>query len=195
MPNTIDIIERNMLAIPKTGMTTAALNAIRRLAAFANPDFYRAQAMRQPVYNKPRIIYRGEETEDTILLPRGCKDQLASLLSSAGAYVTYSDKRNVGNPIRVKFTGTLQPQQSTAAQSLLAHDNGILLAPTGFGKTVIAANLIAERKTSTLIVLRSSALLNQWKERLEQFLDIDMTLPPKLTKTGRISRKQPSIIG
>nr|WP_239512407.1 DEAD/DEAH box helicase family protein [Bifidobacterium aerophilum] len=151
--------------------------------------------MRQPVYNKPRIIYRGEETEDTIFLPRGCKEPLTSLLSSAGASVTYSDKRNAGNPIRVKFTGTLQPRQNAAARSLLAHDNGILVAPTGFGKTVVAANLIAERKTSTLIVLRSSSLLDQWKERLSQFLDIDMTLPPKLTKTGRISRKQPNIIG
>ncbi|WP_420804976.1 TOTE conflict system archaeo-eukaryotic primase domain-containing protein [Bifidobacterium biavatii] len=195
VPETIDIIERNMLVIPKTGMTAVALNAIRRLAAFANPDFYRAQAMRQPVYNKPRIIYRGEETEDTILLPRGCKEPLTSLLSSAGASVAYLDKRSVGTPIRVKFTGALRPQQSTAARSLLACDNGILVAPTGFGKTVIAANLIAERKTSTLIVLRSSALLDQWKEQLGQFLSIDMSLPPKLTKTGRISRKQPSIIG
>ncbi len=48
-----------MLEISKTNLTPLAQNAVRRLATFANPDFYRAQAMRQPVYNKPRIIYCG----------------------------------------------------------------------------------------------------------------------------------------
>ena len=195
VPETVHIVERNMLVIPKNGMTAPARNAIRRLAAFANPDFYRAQAMRQPVYNKPRIIYRGEETDAAILLPRGCKEPLTTLLSKAGATVTYTEERNAGKRIRAQFTGTLNKQQISAAQALLAHDNGILIAPTGFGKTVIAADLIAKRKTSTLIVLRLSALLSQWRERLEQFLDITATLPPRLTKTGRISRRQRSIIG
>lgn len=195
VPKTITIIERNMLVIPKTGMTAHALNTIRRLAAFANPDFYRAQAMRQPVYNKPRIIHRSEETTDDILLPRGCKEPLNALLSATGTTVTYKDERNTGKPIQATFTGQLNQQQAIAAKAMLDHDDGILIAPTGFGKTVIAADLIAERRTSTLVIVRSSALLNQWKERLGQFLDIKATLPPRLTKTGRISRKQRSIIG
>lgn len=195
VPKAITIIERNMLIIPKTGMTAHALNAIRRLAAFVNPDFYRAQAMRQPVYNKPRIIHRSEETMDDILLPRGCKESLNALLDATGTTVTYKDKRNTGKPIQATFTGQLNKQQTIAAKAMLDHDDGVLIAPTGFGKTVIAADLIAEHRTSTLIIVRSSALLNQWKERLGQFLDIKATLPPRLTATGRISRKQRSIIG
>lgn len=195
VPSTVTIIERNMLAVPKTGMSASALNAIRRLAAFANPDFYRAQAMRQPVYNKPRIIYRAEETDDTILLPRGCNEQLSALLSAVGTTITYKDERNAGSHINVTFTGKLTKSQQLAATALLAHDNGILIAPTGFGKTVIAANIIAEHKTNTLIILRSSTLVNQWRERLEQFLNITATLPTLLTKTGRISRRQRNVIG
>ncbi|KFI97453.1 type III restriction endonuclease [Bifidobacterium stellenboschense] len=194
-PRSVTIIECSMLVIPKDGMTQAALNAIRRLAAFANPDFYRAQAMRQPIYDKPRIIYRGEETDDNILLPRGCKESLTSLLSRTGTVVSYRNERNPGERIQVEFTGTLRERQNIAAQNLLAHDDGILTAPTGFGKTVIAANLIAERKTNALIILRSSALLEQWRERLEQFLDITATLPPLLTRTGRVSRRKRHIIG
>ncbi|WP_346427759.1 DEAD/DEAH box helicase family protein [Bifidobacterium sp. CP2] len=195
MPRTVTVIERGMLSVPKDGMTAAALNAIRRLAAFSNPDFYRAQAMRQPIYNKPRIIYRGEETDKAILLPRGCKESLDSLLDRIGTTADYRNERNPGKRIQVEFAGTLHERQNAAAQNLLAHDDGILIAPTGFGKTVIAAYLIAERKTNTLIVLRSSALLEQWRERLGQFLDITATLPPLLTATGRVSRRKRHVIG
>ncbi|WP_420838169.1 TOTE conflict system archaeo-eukaryotic primase domain-containing protein [Bifidobacterium santillanense] len=195
LPRSVTIVERGMLSVPKDGMTPAALNAIRRLAAFSNPDFYRAQAMRQPIYNKPRIIYRGEETDETLLLPRGCKEALTALLDRVGATVDYHNERNPGERIRVEFTGTLRERQNVAARSMLAHDDGILIAPTGFGKTVIAADLIAERKTNTLIILRSSALLEQWRERLGQFLDITAALPPLLTATGRVSRRKRHVIG
>ena len=195
VPQTITIIERNMLVIPKAGMTAHTLNAIRRLAAFANPDFYRAQAMRQPVYDKPRIIHRSEDTNDEILLPRGCKEPLNALLSETGTAITYKDERNTGKPIHATFNGQLDEQQAIATKTMLDHDDGILIAPTGFGKTVIAADLISEHRTSTLIILRSSALLSQWKERLGQFLNITDPLPPRLTPTGRISRKQRNVIG
>lgn len=109
-----------MLVIPKDGMTQAALNVIRQLAAFANPDFYRAQAMRQPIYDKPRIIYRGEETDDIILLPRGCKESLTSLLSRTGTVVSYRNEHNPDERIQVEFTGTLLERQNVAAQNLLA---------------------------------------------------------------------------
>ena len=144
--------------------------------------------MRQPIYDKPRIIYRGEETDDIILLPRGCKESLTSLLSRTGTVVSYRNEHNPDERIQVEFTGTLLERQNVAAQNLLAHADGVLIAPTGFGKTVIAADLIAERKTNTLIILRSSALL-------EQFLDITAALPPLPTGTGRVSRRKRHIIG
>lgn len=188
VPETITIIERSMLEISKTNLTPLAQNAVRRLAAFANPD--RAQAMRQPVYNKPRIIYCGEETVDSILLPRGCRESVAALLTDAGCTVTFDDERNQGKRIRVKFIGSLRAPQSEAAKTMLEYDDGILVAPTGFGKTVIAADLIAKRKTNTLIIIRSSSLMEQWRDRLEQFLTVKAKLPPLLTPTGRIIRRQ-----
>ena len=76
----------------------------------------------------------------------------------------------------------------------MKYDNGILQAATAFGKTVVCSAMIAEKKVNTLIILEASALLDQWKAALEQFLDIDEPFPEYQTKTGRI-RVRKSLIG
>lgn len=55
---------------------------------------------------------------------------------------------------------------------MLAQDIGVLHATTAFGKTVVAAALIAKRKTSALVLVHRADLLRQWQERLVQFLGI-----------------------
>jgi superfamily II DNA or RNA helicase/very-short-patch-repair endonuclease len=96
--------------------------------------------------------------------------------------------RFAGHPLNVEFHGKLQPEQETAAMDMLAHDTGVLAATTAFGKTVVAAWLIAKRGVNTLVLVHRRQLLEQWVERLSAFLD----LPPK--SIGRIGggRKKPS---
>ena len=79
-------------------------------------------------------------------------------------------------------------------EEMMKYDNGILQAATAFGKTVVCSAMIAEKKVNTLIILESSALLEQWKDALDKFLDIDEKLPEYKTKTGRI-RVRKSLIG
>jgi hypothetical protein len=117
-----------------------------------NPEFYRAQAMRMPTHNKPRIICCADETPEYLCLPRGCEADLQILLGEAGVEIAWSDKSQLGRHIAVGFTGELREDQELAAQAMLKHDCGVLSAATAFGKTVIAARLIAERKTNTLIM-------------------------------------------
>jgi superfamily II DNA or RNA helicase len=54
---------------------------------------------------------------------------------------------------------------------VLRHDEGIICAPTAFGKTVVGAALIAARKVNTLVLVHRQQLLDQWRERLAAFLD------------------------
>jgi len=56
--------------------------------------------------------------------------------------------------------------------ALLAADCGILCAPTGFGKTVVAARVIGARRVNTLILVHRQILVDQWRERLTAFLDL-----------------------
>lgn len=168
-------------------------NQLLRLAAFRNPDFYKSQAMRLPIYDKPRIICAAEERDGYLAIPRCCEADLIELLENAGASYEIEDKTFGGNEIRVGFNGELRPEQIPAAEALLAHNNGVLSATTAFGKTVIAAYLIGQRKINTLVLVHTQALLNQWKKALSEFLEINETLPELPKKRGR--KKERSMIG
>jgi superfamily II DNA or RNA helicase len=192
-PKEVKLVKANMIYIEKSGISQKALNALKRLAAFKNPEFYKAQAMRMPTYNKPRIISCADETLDYICLPRGCESDVISVLAGAGVETTWSDNTNPGRHIKVEFIGTLREEQPLAAEEMLKYEGGVLAATTAFGKTVIAAKLIAERKVNTLILVHRQQLLSQWAAKLTEFLKIDEELPALEKKRGR--KKQQSLIG
>ena len=178
----------NLLYVDKTGFSQGSLNAVKRLAAFKNPEFYKKQAMRLPVYNTPRVFDCSYEDLDFLGIPRGCVDALTDLLEAYGIPYFLEDQRQAGRTIDVSFNGTLRPEQVPAADALLEHDIGVLSATTAFGKTVVGAYLIGERRVNTLILVHSSALLEQWKTSLEQFLDIREPLPEQPKRRGRKKR-------
>jgi superfamily II DNA or RNA helicase len=184
-PKTLTIIEANRLYISKKDVSQRALNRIKRLAAFPNPQFYKAQKIRMSTYGIPQIIYSLDETADYIGIPRGCRPSLIRLLDDSNVNYLFEDKRNKGKKIKVNFNGTLREEQQSAADALLQHENGVLSVPTAFGKTVIGASLIAQRKCNTLILVHLQTLFNQWKKSLEQFLEIDEVLPETEKKRGR----------
>lgn len=192
-PHNLTIIEANRLYISKEGITPRALNRIKRLAAFQNPLFYKTQKMRMSTYGIPRIIYSLEETDGYVGIPRGCHTALTHLLDKSNVEYTFDDKRNEGRPININFKGSLREEQQSAASALLQHENGILSVPTAFGKTVIGASLIANRKCNTLVLVHLQTLYDQWKKSLEQFLEINESLPEQEKKRGR--KKVRSIIG
>lgn len=167
----LEIVFSDKLYIPKATLPAALRNRIVHLAAFQNPEFYKAQAMRLPTYDKPRVIACAEAHPGHIALPRGCLDELKKLLRKHRVRYRLKDLRVAGDGLRVSFVGTLRPDQITAAKALLPHDTGILAATTAFGKTVLAAWLIAERGVNTLVLVHRQQLMTQWVERLSQFLD------------------------
>ena len=188
LPDTLELILADQLYIAKERLPPGLRNRLLRQAAFQNPEFYKAQAMRLPTYEKPRIIACAEDHLDHLALPRGCLDDVQNLLDDLHVKIVVHDRRFAGTPLNVTFRGQLRPEQEVAAQAMLLHDTGVLSATTAFGKTVIAAWLIAQRGVNTLVLVHRRQLLEQWVERLATFLD----LPPKAI--GRIGdgRRKPS---
>jgi len=172
LPRTLEVVLGNEIYVAKEALVPALRNRLLRLAAFQNPEFYKAQAMRLPTYDKPRIVACAEDHPQYIGLPRGCLDDLVELLSDLKIAPVVRDERFAGQSLGAVFRGELRPEQKIAADAMLTHETGVLSATTAFGKTVIAAWLIAQRGVNTLVLVHRRQLLDQWVERLSAFLDL-----------------------
>lgn len=159
--------------IDTTQLTPATLTTFKHAASMANPKFYELQRLRKSTWDTPRFIRAYDITlDDQLILPRAMRHVIDKMVQPAGAKLDVTDNRNPGSEIDVSFTGELQPAQSAAVSAILAHDDGILVAPPGSGKTVIACAAIAERATSALILVDRKALAEQWRSRIKDLLGL-----------------------
>lgn len=172
MPKSLTVTLANLIYFEKAQLPQVLANRLIRLAAFQNPEFYKAQAMRISVWGKPRVVGNAENYPQHIALPRGCLDAALDLLRDNGIACDLRDERFGGDPIDVAFAGTLRLDQEAAVAGMLHHDTGVLCAPTAFGKTVTAAAMIARRGVNTLVLVHRTELLKQWQERLQAFLGV-----------------------
>lgn len=186
IPRSLELVMGNEIYIAKNGLAPGLRNRLLRLAAFQNPEFYKAQAMRLPTYDKPRIIACAEEYPGHIGLPRGCIEDVQQLLWDLSITPVVRDQRCHGQSLNLIFQGTLRPEQKAAADVMLEHETGVLAATTAFGKTVVAAWLIAQRGVNTLVLVHRRQLLDQWVERLSAFLNVE---PRTIGRIGGGRRK------
>lgn len=175
------------IKVSKDGLSSKGLLQLRKLASYGNPEFYAKQAMRQSTYGIPRVTAVYDEDDGSINLPRGIESELLDLLEKNDINYIVKDIRYEGKQLEIKFDGQLTDRQDKAFQELVLYNEGVLSATTGFGKTVIGARIIAEKRRPTLILVHTKELARQWKERLEQFLQID-----EVVEKGK---KNKSVIG
>ena len=187
-PKRIAIVRSSGIYIPTKELSAKAINYLKRLAAFKNPEFYAKLGMRLHVYNLPRIISCSEITDDYLIVPRGCEESAIDFLRENNVDVEIQDKANPGLPIAVEFNGQLYSEQEQAIEELARHRCGTLYATTAFGKTVTAAAMIARKKVNTLILVHTKALLEQWRKRLSEYLITDFR--PEEQHKGRGRRKK-----
>ena len=186
LPDAVEVVLGDQIYIDRDAIPSTMVNRLVRLAAFQNPEFYAAQGMRLPTYAIPRVISCAELLPRHIGLPRGCLDQVADLLSSAGVAVNYRDERYSGSSIEANFIGELTLEQQAASDALMREETGVLSATTAFGKTVVAAHVIAGRGVNTLVLVHRRQLLDQWIARLGTFLDVS---PKDIGQIGGGKRK------
>ena len=189
LPDAAELVLADRLYIAKADLPPGLVARLMRLAAFQNPEFYRAQALRLGTWGKPRIIDCIEDGPRFVGLPRGCLEDAERVLRELGIGSAVRDERCAGRALPVVFRGVLRPEQEAGANALLRHDTGVLAAETAFGKTVVAAWLIARRQVNTLVLVHREQLLEQWIERLSEFLDVDADA------VGRLSGRRKRLTG
>lgn len=170
-----------MLAIDRIGMPPALLAALKHLASLHNPAYYEKERLRLSTWKTPRFLCCYGESIDQLLLPRGLREAATALVAEAGSRLVVRDQQRHTASIDVHLEAVLPPDQQAALDILCRHDLGVLVAPPGAGKTVLACGVIAHRATPTVVVVDRQPLLDQWRERLQEHLGL--------------SRKQIGVIG
>ena len=190
----LQIILSDGVYVDKRNLKPRIQNAIRRIAAFSNSQFFMNLKMGFSNQDTSRVVYAGYDEGDYIVIPRGCLDDLKSLLDDAEISYSIMDQRQEGRRIDVTFNGALYPEQSLAAEKMLYNDNGVLAAATAFGKTIVGAYLIAQKRVNTLVLVHTVEIMSNWVRDLNKFLTINEPLPTYTTPTGRVKRRD-SVVG
>ena len=177
---TLYVTVEGMLKIEKRGLNAATVYLLRKSCSQYNAEFFKKQYRHQYIDRRkcPMILSYLEEEEHYYYLPRGCLEKLKQAMPLTEFAI--NDITNEGTDISVRFKGELRSEQDEAVAELLRYDIGVLKAFPAFGKTVTAIAIIARFQVSTLIIVNKDDLMKQWKERLDQFLEMP-PLPDKRT--------------
>lgn len=158
---------REEISVP-LDLPGALISEIKHLASMHNPKFYLYQYMRRSTFRVPRMIGRFR-VDDKLYVPRGLLDKVVRELKRAGAKVKVSLSRP-RKKVGIEFVGELRDEQKQAVKAMLEHDTGILVAPPGAGKTVMACAIINARKVRTCVLVERVELARQWRKRIDEFL-------------------------
>ena len=190
----IHVVLENGIYIDTLNLLPRLQNQIKALATIDNPEFYKNKALGRSNYYNLRTISVWNEDNGYIKIPMGMLEIIKKKAEDSSIKLDILDYRCHGDPIRVRFNGELRQQQEYAAAKLEKYEFGVLNAPTAFGKTVLAAYMVSQRKVNTLILLENTSLLPQWIQEFERFLTIDEAPPVYFTPTGR-KKVRDSVIG
>lgn len=174
LPKEIQIELKNGIHIKKNDIPISLVSQMMEITSFNNPRFYRARAKRLSTYEIPRMVQCAIDEQDVLILPRGCLEELLALFADYSIKVNVIDQQYSGENFEVKFHGVLSSHQDEVVKKLLEVNQGVLSATTGFGKTVVATAIIAERRVNTLVVVHRTHLMKQWIEKLSSFLKIPL---------------------
>jgi len=160
------------VSLEKSGMPPWMLSQMKHLASFHNPKFYERQKLRLSTFQIPRLVKCYEEDIYHVHLPRGILEEIRQIAKEAGSELSVVDERSNLEKLSFQFRGSLTQSQESAVKNLLAHEIGVLVAPPGAGKTVMACCVAAKRNLPTLILAHRKPILEQWRMQVMELLGL-----------------------
>jgi superfamily II DNA or RNA helicase len=168
--NKLKLKVSNEIQIPKSALTPRSEQFFMRYSSLLNPEYYKKKAMRYSTYQTPRIIEMFKEDNESLYLPRGLLDKIINQLKTANIDYDLIDERQsntIPKPIKMKVD--LYNHQKLLFNDVIKSNQGIIVAPTGYGKTVLGIALTAYLKMNTLVLTNRVSICKQWKAQISEF--------------------------
>ena len=158
--------------ISRDGMNNQLVNYLKEELNFVNSEFLIKKKMGKSPFGIEQYFKLVEETENEIIIPRGFIGKTIRFCRDNNIEHIFIDERKKLEEISLPFNAQLQPHQQTVIENSSKKNMGIIVAPPGSGKTVIALKLISEKQQPALIIVHRKQLVEKWSERIETFLGI-----------------------
>lgn len=168
----LEIVLNNKVKISRNGLTTPLINFLKEELNFYNSEFIIKKKSGRNTFGTERYFKFVEETENEVIIPRGFIGKLIRFCKETQIDFQFSDKRKLKETVPFSFNAQLRKHQQEAIETSTKKDFGVIVAPTGSGKTVIGLKIIADKKQPALIIVHRKQLLEQWIERIEAFVGI-----------------------
>ncbi|MEY3288899.1 MAG: hypothetical protein RLZZ419_1141 [Pseudomonadota bacterium] len=149
-----------------TELSSGEANNIKKTLTHRNPKYNAAVKFDYSTWDIPKNIKLYEET-DYLVIPRGHFSLVKDF--------DIDDQRN-SYPVKFKTSIETRPYQERAIRLALAKDNGVVVAPTGSGKTTMAIELASRLGERCLILVKSKDLATQWIGAIKQFTGLECGL-------------------
>ncbi len=171
-PVQLTIRLNNAVHLNRSGISPRLFNFLKKELNFSNSEYFAKRKAKRSTWGIPKYFRFIEETEHEVIVPRGFVGKLVRFCKQQKIDFIFEDERKKQNPVRFSTNLTLKTHQKSAFEAASRKDFGVIAAPTGSGKTVIALKIIEEKQQPALIVVHRKQLLEQWAERIEAFLGI-----------------------
>lgn len=160
------------IRINRSGLNLELVNFLKEELNFANTEFFIKKQSGKNIWGTRRYFTWIEETDDEIILPRGFIGKLLRFCKKQQIAFTFKDLRQIKESAKITCNLTLRSHQKSAVQYTRKKEFGVIVAPPGSGKTVIALKIISEKQQPALIIVHRKQLFEQWIESIISFLGI-----------------------
>ena len=168
----LGILVSNQIELRRSELTPGLIHFLKEELNFLNTEYLTKRRLGKSIYKVQKYFKLIDESGDTISLPRGFLYALTGFLKENNtAYTVQLDTAHF-EQVDYKSQIELTPVQVPIVQLAALNDQGVIVAPSGSGKTIIGLELIARRQLPALILVHRKQLLDQWIERIQTFLGI-----------------------